>query len=227
MTVKKCSRLCLNPLVLNLQKYRSFSLHFCPQHTKGLRMLPMDSRSNSALVFRFHFALSRYTIRGKSGSLLPCLARNSAPAAIFISHDKSCSVQNIDRMFNIHLKLVNWTFCSDNEMYLSRLPEVEASFAASLRKSACSFSVKLSEVRDVCKLIFWTRRFNRVYWWLWIFRFSLFDLGETFSVLFSCVQPGQSPDRFSPCLSSNHTGQTRLPAMTLRGPIMKSCRGVR
>ena len=107
MTVKKCSRLCLNPLVLNLQKYRSFSLHLCPQHTKGLRMLPMDSRSNSALVFRFHFALSMYTIRGKSGSLLPCLARNSAPAAIFISHDKSCLVQNIDRMFNIHLKLVD------------------------------------------------------------------------------------------------------------------------
>ena len=55
MTVKKCSRLCLNPLVLNLQKYRSFSLHLCPQHTKGLRMLPMDSRSNSALSISFSF----------------------------------------------------------------------------------------------------------------------------------------------------------------------------
>merc|ERR1711973_951665 len=45
--------------------------------------------------------------------------------------------------------------------------------------------------------------------------------------LFRVAFRGQSPDRFSPCLSSNHTGQTRLPAMTLRGPIMKSCRGVR
>ena len=57
MTVKKCSRLCLNPLVLNLQKYRSFSLHFCPQHTKGLRMLPMDSRSKSALSISFSFCI--------------------------------------------------------------------------------------------------------------------------------------------------------------------------